>query len=52
VAPAKEMDFVSKSLEQSKIRAEMYKRVGTAKSGGAEAGEAAAGGAEAAPESN
>lgn len=31
VAPAKEMDFVSKSLEQSKIRANMYKRVGTAK---------------------
>jgi type IV pilus assembly protein PilM len=39
IAPAKEMDFVSKSLEQSKIRASMYQRFGNATPKAAEGGE-------------
>lgn len=50
VAPAKEMDFVSKSLEQSKIRAQMYKRIGTAKASSEAAPEAA--GTDGEPSSN
>ncbi len=55
-APPKEMDFVSKSLEQSKLRAKMYERLGTgpgaksAEEGGADATKAS--GAAAAPGSN
>jgi hypothetical protein len=37
-APAKEMDFVSKSLEQSKLRAKMYERLGNAPAAKAEEG--------------
>jgi hypothetical protein len=48
VAPPKEMDFVSKSLEQSKIRSQMYQRIGTA--AGAAAAPAGATGEEAAKE--
>jgi type IV pilus assembly protein PilM len=42
IAPPKEMDFVSKSLEQSKIRTQMYQKFGTAAPKAEEGGEAPA----------